>query len=116
MSDEDHDFMKQVQIEQALIDCLIRASFSLCVLWGSVIQIGVVMPTRRKNLPRLHISSSRFCYDVKYKKQPTIALSTMEAEYIALYAATQEAIWPRQLKIELSLESKHSSTIIHCDN
>ena len=32
----------------------------------------------------------------KSKKQMTVALSTAEAEYVALCAATQEAVWLRK--------------------
>lgn len=35
------------------------------------------------------------------KKQPTVALSTTEAEYMAMSSATQEATWLRNLNIEL---------------
>lgn len=35
------------------------------------------------------------------RKQPTVALSTTEAEYMALSAASQEAIWLRNLHMEL---------------
>ncbi|TPX52706.1 hypothetical protein PhCBS80983_g06461 [Powellomyces hirtus] len=35
------------------------------------------------------------------KRQPTVALSSTEAEYMALIQACKEAIWPRQLLIEL---------------
>jgi len=35
------------------------------------------------------------------KRQPVVALSTSEAEYIALSSATQEAVWLRRLLTEL---------------
>jgi len=35
------------------------------------------------------------------KKQPCVALSTAEAEYVALASAAQEAVWLRQLMSEL---------------
>ncbi|CAB4044111.1 Hypothetical predicted protein [Paramuricea clavata] len=37
------------------------------------------------------------------KKQTCVALSTAEAEYVALSAAVQEALWMRQLLIDLSV-------------
>ena len=37
------------------------------------------------------------------QKQSTVALSTAEAEYIALGSATQEAIWLRQLLVDLKV-------------
>ena len=47
------------------------------------------------------------------KKQTSVALSTAEAEYIALSSCSsvQEAIWLKQLTLELSRE--HSSTVIY---
>ena len=37
------------------------------------------------------------------KKQAVVALSTSEAEYIALSLATQEAVWLQRLLTELNL-------------
>ena len=39
-------------------------------------------------------------------KQSTVALSTAEAEYIALGSATQEAIWLNQLLTDLKIDTK----------
>ena len=47
------------------------------------------------------------------KKQMSVALSTAEAEYIALSSSVQEAIWLKQLTSELSCE--HSPKL-HEDN
>lgn len=41
------------------------------------------------------------------KKQTSVALSTEEAEYMALASAAQEAIWIRELNSELN----HSTVI-----
>ncbi|KAJ3473640.1 hypothetical protein NLI96_g12898 [Meripilus lineatus] len=49
------------------------------------------------------------------KKQPTVALSTMEAEYLALAHATKEAIWLRSLLDNLHFPIDHA-TPINCDN
>ena len=49
------------------------------------------------------------------RKQPTVALSTMEAEYMAVAAATREAIWLRQLISELGIDTV-GPTPIHVDN
>ena len=38
---------------------------------------------------------------LEYKKQSCVALSTAEAEYVALSSAAQEAVWMRQLTTEL---------------
>ena len=49
------------------------------------------------------------------KKQPTVALSTSEAEYIALSTATQEAIWFRRLLYDLG-KFTNEPTILMEDN
>jgi hypothetical protein len=45
------------------------------------------------------------------KKQPTVALSTTEAEYMALNAASQEAIWLKRLLKELKYDIEQPTTI-----
>src|SRR6266536_446941 len=49
------------------------------------------------------------------KKQLTVALSSMEAEYMALVQAAQEAIWLQTLTTELEIGPKGPITI-HSDN
>jgi hypothetical protein len=44
--------------------------------------------------------------------QPTVALSTMEVEYIALCAATQEVMFLRQLISEFSVVLKHTTSMM----
>ena len=51
----------------------------------------------------------------KSTKQTTVALSTAEAEYIALSSASQEAIWLQQLISDLSKKAFHEM-IIYEDN
>jgi hypothetical protein len=46
------------------------------------------------------------------KKQATVALSTMEAEYIALSHAAKEAIWLRRLLAELGILGDTATTIL----
>lgn len=48
------------------------------------------------------------------KKQPTVALSTAEAEYMALSACMQEAVWLKQLNDEIF--GKFHPINIFCDN
>ena len=48
-------------------------------------------------------------------KQSSVALSTVEAEYMALSVATQEAIWLRQLQEELGV-TKASPKLINEEN
>uniref|UniRef100_A0A1X7U6N9 Reverse transcriptase Ty1/copia-type domain-containing protein n=1 Tax=Amphimedon queenslandica TaxID=400682 RepID=A0A1X7U6N9_AMPQE len=50
------------------------------------------------------------------KKQPVVALSTAEAEYISLSAATQETIWHKRLLKNLSCSTTKDPTIITEDN
>ena len=45
-------------------------------------------------------------------KQSTVALSTAEAEYVALGSATQEAIWLNQLLTDLRIDTKRSIEIL----
>ncbi|XP_037826171.1 secreted RxLR effector protein 161-like [Lucilia sericata] len=52
------------------------------------------------------------CISWNSKKQQTTALSTTEAEYMALAAAGQEALWLRSLFNELG---RSSSIVIKCD-
>ena len=49
------------------------------------------------------------------KKQPTVALSTMEAEYMAVSNATRECLWIQELLTELGIPP-HGPTTIHVDN
>ena len=46
------------------------------------------------------------------QKQQTIALSTSEAEYMALGLATQEAIWLRRLLNDLHINTKEATEIL----
>ena len=50
------------------------------------------------------------------KKQGVVALSTAEAEYVALASATQEALWIRQLMTELKGQPPETGTLIFEDN
>lgn len=52
----------------------------------------------------------------KSKRQHSTALLTTEAEYMAMAAAVQEAIWLRGLLSELVPKSLADTTPIHCDN
>jgi hypothetical protein len=49
------------------------------------------------------------------KKQPTVALSSTEAEYMAVSDASRHAIWLRSFLSELGFP-QDSSTLIHVDN
>jgi hypothetical protein len=49
------------------------------------------------------------------KRQPTVALSTTEAEYMAANQCAKEAIWLRQLMADVGCV-QHKATTIMCDN
>ena len=49
------------------------------------------------------------------KKQPTVSLSSTEAEYKALCSATCEAIWLRRILEDVG-ETQNAPTVISCDN
>jgi hypothetical protein len=51
------------------------------------------------------------CVSWQTKKQPTTALSTTEAEYLALSSASQEMLWLRQLFGEIWYMQKEATTI-----
>ncbi len=50
------------------------------------------------------------------KQQPTIALSSCEAEYMALSKAAKEAIWIRQFLHELEFRNDDQLVLIFADN
>lgn len=50
------------------------------------------------------------------KRQPTVALSTTEAEYMSLSACTQEAVWLKQLQEQFWPNLKKQAIIVYCDN
>lgn len=50
------------------------------------------------------------------KRQPTIALSTTEAEYMSLSTATQEAIWLKQLEEDFCPTMSSIPIVMFCDN
>lgn len=50
------------------------------------------------------------------KRQPTVALSSTEAEYMALSSCAQEALFFRQLESNLGSSVSGESTQVFCDN
>ena len=49
------------------------------------------------------------------KRQPTVALSTTEAEFMAANQCTKEGIWLRQLMADVGCVQEEATTIM-CDN
>lgn len=51
------------------------------------------------------------------KKQDSVALSSMEAEYIAASEAVKEAVWLKEFLSTLKIvESASNSVVVYCDN
>ena len=50
------------------------------------------------------------------KKQPSVAVSTTEAEYMAMSHACKEAIWLRRLAAGLRVRMKEGGTLLKVDN
>lgn len=50
------------------------------------------------------------------KRQPTVALSTTEAEYMALSSCVQEAMWLKQLQEEFWPRLRDQAMVIYSDN
>ena len=49
------------------------------------------------------------------KKQPSVALSTTEAEYVAATAAACQAVWIRRM-LRILCQEQVKGTVIYCDN
>ena len=48
------------------------------------------------------------------KKQQSVALSTAEAEYMALHLCVQEVLWTRSLLKEMQVQINYAVTFIYC--
>ncbi|THH19984.1 hypothetical protein EUX98_g8666 [Antrodiella citrinella] len=71
--------------------------------------------TNRRSISGYFFMIGRSPISWSSKKQSTVALSSMEAEYLALSHATKESIWLRSLLRELGFPQANPS-IIFCDN
>jgi hypothetical protein len=69
----------------------------------------------RKTTSRFYFNLGSAMISWKSRKQSSIALSTMEAEYIAACSASCEAIWLRKLLTDL-FDLEMRATLILCDN
>ena len=49
------------------------------------------------------------------RKQPSVSLSTAEAEYIAMRMSAREAVWLQKLLASL-FGQRMEPTVIHCEN
>lgn len=77
------------------------------------------------NDPEDRKSTTGYCFSLnkdgaivswKTRKQPTVALSTCEAEYVALAATIQEAFYLKQLLKDIDPSFQHTTTTIFEDN
>ena len=59
------------------------------------------------------MSSGDICWSSK--KQPIVALSTKEAEFVAAAACSCQAIWLRKM-LKILNQKQPSTTVIYCDN
>ena len=64
----------------------------------------------------LYFKCARGAISWKTRRQPTVALSSTEAEYMALSAATQEALYLKNLVIEFDQNLSEHCINIHEDN
>jgi hypothetical protein len=72
-------------------------------------------PTDRKSIGGYCFYLNNSLISHMSKKQPTVALSTAEAEMHAALQASKEAIWLRHILNELGYTQKNATTI-YCDN
>ncbi|XP_075077342.1 secreted RxLR effector protein 161-like [Nicotiana tabacum] len=62
-------------------------------------------------------STSRYVFLLSSKKQSCVSLFTMEAEYVALASATQEAVWLKKfLEHLLDIAENIESVLVYCDS
>ena len=83
------------------------------VVWGSLMLIGVEIFKIRNQ--HLDMSFSWESAGGAVSMESCVALSTAEAEYVALAAAAQEAVWLRQLTSDI-LQYQVGEMIIFEDN
>jgi len=73
-------------------------------------------PADRKSIIGCIFISSGAAISWFSKKQRTVALSSVEAKYIALSFACQEAIWLRELRNEIDKTYDNKAIIMKCDS
>ena len=72
-------------------------------------------PTNRKSTSRGIFNIGSMAVSLYSRKQRSVALSSVEAEYVAASQAACEAIWMRKILVGL-FDSHLDPTVIHCDN
>ena len=71
--------------------------------------------SNRKSTAGYVFSVSGTAFSWSSKKEPTVATSTMEAEYIALFFGSQQAAWIEQFYKQIGFELQNPIRI-HCDS
>jgi hypothetical protein len=89
-----------------------NADVDILVGYSDADWAGCLDTRRSRTGYTFHIGSG--CITWQSKKQPTVALSTAEAEYLSLSSATKEMLWLRQLLAELGFPQQ--ATIMNQDN
>jgi len=69
----------------------------------------------KKKHVRVCISSGTGAISWSSKKQPVVALSTAEAEYIAATSCATQTVWLRRI-LEVMHQKQNTPTEIYCDN
>ena len=69
----------------------------------------------RKSISGFAVFRGYGCISWSSKKQPIIALSSTESEYIALTHLTKDVLWTRKLLTDLH-EPPSEATPVYCDN
>ena len=69
----------------------------------------------RKSTSRYYFYINRTVFSWSSKKQSTVATSTMEAEYIGLFHASQQAVWVAQFMAQIGLALDYPINI-YCDS
>ena len=102
-----------VNVNSKLMKATEDSEFIDKCLYQSAVGSLLYLSTRtRPDIAFVVNNVARFC---KSKKQSCIALSTAEAEYMALSSAAQEAVWMRELNSDLRNHSTEP-TLIFEDN
>jgi hypothetical protein len=72
-------------------------------------------PDSRKSISGQALLLAGAAVDWKSKKQPIVAQSTTEAEYVAMAEAAKSVVWTRELLGELGVGGRQA-TVLYCDN
>ncbi|TXG60589.1 hypothetical protein EZV62_015162 [Acer yangbiense] len=99
------------------------ANYSLCYQCGDLRLIGYIDADwggdldERKSTSRYAFLLSKYAISWSSKKQTCIALSTIEAEFVAYSAAVQEAVWLKKFLEDLDVSKGMGKPVtVYCDS